>query len=120
MAILRVDDDGCSNLSLNHSVCRALVEPEAIVAADSAAPGFLQSFKERMWCARIAAHWRCRAIWVRGLVIFVPALGFGFLQSFCSFLCQEGRSPGLPLERRHRGQILGALQVRMSIRPAGQ
>jgi len=119
LAVRRINDDGCSNLPPDLSVCRALVEPETIIPADGAAPALFQSFKVRFRLASVATHRRRRAIQRQRLVAsgaFGPALGFGSLQSFGLFLCQEGRIAGPSLKRRHRGEVVGALQVRMPIR----
>src|SRR3984893_11154545 len=123
MTLRRVDDDGCLNLPSDHGVGRALVKPETIIAADDTAPTLLQSFKERFRFAGVAAHRRRRAIRRQGLVAsgaFGPALCLGSLQSFGSFLCQERRIPRPPLQRRHRGEVVGALEVGMSIRRSRQ
>src|SRR5437667_9878597 len=46
-AVRRIDDDGCSNLPVDHRVCRALFQPEPIVAPDGAAPCLPQTFETR-------------------------------------------------------------------------
>jgi tetratricopeptide (TPR) repeat protein len=66
---------------------------------------------------------RGRAIRRQGFVApgaFGPALGLRSLQSFGPLLRQEWRVPRPPFQWRHRGQIVGSLKVRMSIRRARQ
>src|SRR5258708_12016246 len=94
-----------------------MVETETVIAADGAAPGLLQRFEERLRCAGVAAHWRRRAICRRGLVVFRPALGFGSLKRYGFFLGQTAWIPSHPLNRRHGCKVVGALQIRMSVRP---
>ena len=121
MAVRRVDNDGGSNLSIDHGICRALVQPQTIVAADRAAARLFQNFKKRFpvrWCRRPPAAEGDSDPGALASLARRAASAF-WRASACS-LVRTRRIAGQPLERRHRGQVVGALQVRMSIRRAGQ
>src|SRR5262245_6512770 len=103
MAVRRVDDERCSNLSIHHGVFRTLVQPYAVIAADRTTTDQLQSFKERF---RFAGGKQ---------IIFSPSRGFSFLQGVGLRFYKEGGIPWLPLQGSHRAKVVNTLQVGMSI-----
>jgi hypothetical protein len=109
-AVGRIDDDRGAVLAVDFVVGVAGVDPEVVVAADVAGGAGRSVAADR---------WRL-ALWIAGARPLLAPRGVGLFQ-LADFRVGE-REPavrlGRPLERRHRGDVPEALQIRMPPRRA--